>query len=88
MQFVVTAKGSHDIRDDLFQTCVAENIHVLEMSTKHASLEDAFIELTEQAANVTPDGKGGYSNQDPLRTRKKLTANTSPARASALPSPV
>lgn len=49
VQFVVTAKGSHDIRDDLFQTCAAENIHVLEMSTKHASLEDVFIELTEQA---------------------------------------
>ena len=78
VQFVVTAKGSHDIRDDLFQTCVAENIHVLEMSTKHASLEDVFIELTEQAANVTPDGKGGYSNQDPSPEHPDVASQSEP----------
>lgn len=78
VQFVVTAEGSHDIRDDLFQTCVAENIHVLEMSTKHASLEDVFIELTEQATGDTSDGKGGYSSQDPSPDHPDVANHSEP----------
>ena len=55
VQFVVTAEGACDIRDDLFRACVAADLHVLEMSTKHASLEDVFIELTEHDAEFEED---------------------------------
>lgn len=52
---MVTAEGACDIRDDLFQACVAADLHVLEMSTKHASLEDVFIELTEHDVEFEED---------------------------------
>lgn len=55
VQLVVTAEGTCDLRDDLFQACVAADLHVLEMSTKHASLEDVFIELTEHDVEFEED---------------------------------
>lgn len=53
IQLVVTAKNSHDIREGLFHAFSNAGIPVLEMSTKHASLEDVFIELTEDNAPET-----------------------------------
>ncbi len=50
--FTVTAQGNADIREDLFKAFASANISILEMSTKQASLEDIFVELTEEGPSA------------------------------------
>lgn len=48
----VVAEGETDIRESLFRVLAANSIPVLEMATTHATLEDVFIELTENDTQV------------------------------------
>ena len=41
----VTARGTADIREALFRACCEEDLPLLEMATKRATLEDVFVEL-------------------------------------------
>ena len=40
------AKKDCDIREEIFHTCVAAQMPILEMKTAEKSLEDVFLELT------------------------------------------
>lgn len=40
--------GKEDIRKDLFKECVNNNITIIEMKKKEASLEEAFLKITEE----------------------------------------
>ena len=48
----VVAEAATDIRESLFRMLAANSIPVLEMFTTHATLEDVFIELTENDAQA------------------------------------
>ncbi len=47
VRILATAKKSKDIREIIFHVCAKENLPILEMHTASVSLEDVFLQLTE-----------------------------------------
>ena len=54
----LTAEGDADLREDLFRAFSEAGLPILGMTTARASLEDIFLEFTEDGAAEAADGKG------------------------------
>lgn len=57
--------GSDDLREKIFYTCAANRCPILRMEYSHASLEDIFLEVTEDPkAAETAESAGAGEKQD------------------------
>lgn len=55
LSFVVTAGESEDVREAIFYACARAKLPILVMSYKKKSLEEIFLELTEEEADHESD---------------------------------
>ena len=70
--FLVTAKGSEDLRADLFRFAVDQNLTMLGLVRKSAGLDSVFRELTTKAAEAGGGRKGARAARlEKARQRKR-----------------
>ena len=67
----------YDIRDDISKSFSRENISILEMNIKKATLEQVFIELTSEADNNPESGIGSSPAIAPKEGKKSSSGQTS-----------
>ncbi|MCI2048523.1 MAG: ABC transporter ATP-binding protein [Lachnospiraceae bacterium] len=76
--------GSDDLREKIFYTCAASQCPILRMDYTHVSLEDIFLEVTEDAPAAKPetDADDAAKAGDAAETAEtKAAAEAEPAKA-------
>jgi len=77
--------GSDDLREKIFYTCAANRCPILRMEYSHASLEDIFLEVTEDPQAAEPAENAGKQDAE-VQTDSGTAAEPVPEVQDAAPS--
>lgn len=73
----ITARDGEDIRREIFFLCADRKLPILRMQHTHVSLEDIFLELTEESS---ADGKDRDSQKRRFGLRRRKDAEREPVK--------
>ncbi|MCD8346797.1 MAG: ABC transporter ATP-binding protein [Lachnospiraceae bacterium] len=80
---MIKTEGDHDLREKIFYLCVEQDTPILRMQHTHVSLEDVFLELTEDHPQASPAKKkrkfgfGGKAKQEKAADSENSTQEES-----------